>query len=83
MNLEQDLFGEDTSPIGGKRRKSRMSEHELEDLREHIDVITFNLGKVYQHAKDRTRKQSNRSSVRKKFQNSAQRSNSYNKSTGD
>lgn len=38
-----------------KRKKSHW--HELEDLREHIDLISFNLKKVYCHAKDRSRKE--------------------------
>lgn len=51
----------------GKLRRNKMSEHELEDLREHVDQISFNLGKVYQHAKDRSRKNSLRNSMKKKF----------------
>jgi hypothetical protein len=48
-------------------RKIKFSEHDLDDLREHIDAVSFNLGKVYHHAKDRSRKQSFRNSLKKKF----------------
>ncbi|MFA6236015.1 MAG: hypothetical protein WC635_01705 [Bacteriovorax sp.] len=40
-----------------KAKRNRLSDHELEELREHIDLISFNIGKVYQHAKDRSRKE--------------------------
>lgn len=39
-----------------KAKRNRLSDHELEELREHIDLISFNIGKVYRHAKDRSRK---------------------------
>ncbi len=66
----EDLWNEKMiSEQSGKTKKDRLHEHELEELREHIDLISFNIGKVYQHAKYRSRKGYNRSknSVKKKF----------------
>lgn len=40
-----------------KAKRIRLSDHELEELREHIDLISFNISKVYRHAKDRSRKE--------------------------
>lgn len=42
-----------------KVKRNKLNEHELEDLREHIDMISFNIGKVYRHAKDRSKKEFN------------------------
>lgn len=58
-------------------RRDRISEHELDDLKEHIDQISFNLGKVYQHAKDRSRKHSLRNSMKKKIQHFYKNDNLY------
>lgn len=62
-----DPFSDDVSLPCGKPRRAKVSEHELDDLREHMDSVSFNLGKVYQHARDRSRKQSIRNSMRKRF----------------
>jgi hypothetical protein len=43
-----------------KEKRSKANDHELEELREHIDLISFNIGKVYRHAKDRSRKEYNK-----------------------
>lgn len=53
-----------------KCKRNKLSEAELEELREHIDLISFNISKVYRHAKDRSRKEINRAktSFRKKLQ---------------
>jgi hypothetical protein len=53
---EDSLISEQTTKV----KRSRSSEHELEELREHIDLISFNIGKVYRHAKDRSRKEYNK-----------------------
>jgi hypothetical protein len=55
-----------------KKKKHIQDFNELEDLREHIDFISYNLGKVYQHAKDRSRKEFNKSknSLRRRFHHS-------------
>ncbi len=72
-----DKFWEDTSlEQNTKRKKIKMHEHELEELREHVDLIALNIGhnigKVYQHAKDRTRKElfKSKNTMRKKFHHS-------------
>lgn len=39
-----------------RAKRSQLCEDELEELREHIDLISFKIGKVYRHAKDRSRK---------------------------
>jgi hypothetical protein len=44
---------------GIKLKMQKISEYELEELREHIDHISFNIEKVYRHAKDRSRKEFN------------------------
>lgn len=65
----EDLWNEKkVSESAGNNKKNRLHEHELEELREHIDLISFNIGKVYQHAKYRSRKEYNRSknSMRRK-----------------
>lgn len=64
---ETQSYSDDSLISSGKIRKNKYSEHDLEDLREHIDAVSFNLGKVYHHAKDRSRKQSFRNSLKKKF----------------
>lgn len=43
-----------------KLKKNKFGEHELEDLKEHIESISFNISKVYRHAKDRSRKEYNK-----------------------
>lgn len=65
---EDSLMSEQTT----KAKRSRSSEHELEELREHIDLISFNIGKVYRHAKDRSRKEYNkaRHTLRRKLHHS-------------
>lgn len=62
----EDSGGVELQSIKCKRNK--LSEAELEELREHIDLISFNISKVYRHAKDRSRKEFNRAklSFRKK-----------------
>ena len=40
-------------------KRSKLSEVELEELREHVDLISFNIGKVYRHVKDQSRKEYN------------------------
>ena len=55
-----------------KAKRIKLSDHDLEELREHIDLISFNIGKVYRHAKDRSRKEYNKSkqTFRRKLQHS-------------
>lgn len=36
-----------------KYQREQLNAHELDELREHIDLISFNIGKVYHHAKVR------------------------------
>lgn len=43
-----------------KAKRNKLSDNDLEELREHIDLISFNIGKVYRHAKDRSRKEYNK-----------------------
>lgn|GEM_PF-707125 len=54
------------------KKRNKLSDHELEDLREHIDLISFNIGKVYRHAKDRSRKEYNKTkhTLRRKLHHS-------------
>lgn len=46
-----------------KGKRNVLSEHELDELREHVDLISFNIGKVYRHAKDRSRKEYNKAKM--------------------
>lgn len=66
--LEDSLKSEHTS----KEKRNKLNEHELEELREHIDLISFNIGKVYRHARDRSRKEYNqvKQSLRRKLHHS-------------
>lgn len=41
-------------------KRHKLSEHELDELREHVELISFNIEKVYRHAKDRSRKEYNK-----------------------
>lgn len=76
MKLSTDNgWGEETNvlaPNTVKYKRNKLCEHELEELREHIDLVSFNIAKVYRHAKDRTRKELNKSknSFRKKLHHS-------------
>lgn len=68
--ISENLWDEKPlSDQAGKAKRNKLQEHELEELREHIDLISFNIGKVYQHAKDRSRKEYNKSkhTMRKKI----------------
>ncbi|MDO9182913.1 MAG: hypothetical protein Q7U04_10925 [Bacteriovorax sp.] len=67
-NWEEDLVSEKST----KAKRKKLNEHELDELREHIDHISFNISKVYRHAKDRSRKEFNhaKNSFRRKFQHS-------------
>lgn len=67
MKPMQEPFSDEPSFQGGKPRRNLVSDIDLDDLREHVDTISFNIGKVYQHARDRSRKQSIRNSMRKRF----------------
>jgi hypothetical protein len=58
--LEQNIWDESLTDQATKIKRSQISEHDLEELREHIDLISFNIGKVYRHAKDRSRKEYNK-----------------------
>ncbi len=40
-----------------KLKKCKVDQSELEDLREHIDLISHKIDKVYRRAKDRNRKE--------------------------
>jgi hypothetical protein len=42
-----------------KLHRNKLSEIELDELREHVDLVSFNIEKVYRQAKDRTRKEYN------------------------
>lgn len=43
-------------------KRSKLSDHELDELREHIE-LSFNIGKVYYHAKERSRKEHSRAKI--------------------
>lgn len=43
-----------------KIKRNKLSDHELDQLREHVELVSFNIGKVYRHAKDRSRKEYNK-----------------------
>lgn len=73
MKASEDFWDEKVLvEHGGKAKRNKLHEHELLDLREHIELISFNITKVYHHAKDRSRKEYNKSkiSMRKKFHHS-------------
>jgi hypothetical protein len=55
QNWEDGLYSSQSTKV----RRNKLSQHELEELREHIDQISFNISKVYRHAKDRSRKEYN------------------------
>lgn len=64
MKLSLDRgWDEDTmvSEQAAKTKRNKISSHELDELREHIDLISFNILKVYHHAKDRSKKELNKS----------------------
>lgn len=42
-----------------KFNRNKLSEFELNELRENLDLISFNIEKVYRQAKDRSRKEFN------------------------
>jgi hypothetical protein len=44
----------------GGHRKRRKYDYDLEELREHIDLVSHSLGRVYHHARERTGKENNR-----------------------
>lgn len=67
MEPMQDPFYDDNALTTVKHRRTKMSDSELEDLRDTLDSVSFNLGKAYQHAKDRSRKQWQRNQMRKRF----------------
>ncbi len=45
-----------------KHKKSKFNIHqrELDELKEHVDLISFNISKVYRQARDRSRKEYNK-----------------------
>lgn len=55
-----------------KVKRGQFNEHDLEELREHIDLVSYNIGKVYRHAKERTRKECNQAkhTLRRKLRHS-------------
>jgi len=63
----QDSFLDDSAFSSGKKVRGKLTDNELDDMREYVDSVSFNLGKAYQHAKDRSRKQSQRNLMRKKI----------------
>ena len=44
-------------------KRNILREHELEELHVHVDLISFNIEKVYRHAKDRSRKEYNKAKM--------------------
>ncbi|MDD4973802.1 MAG: hypothetical protein PHY93_05595 [Bacteriovorax sp.] len=70
--LGQNIWEDGLTEQATKVKRSQLSEHDLEELREHIDLISFNIGKVYRHAKDRSRKEYNkaRHTLRRKIHHS-------------
>jgi len=71
--VAENLWDEDTSSeLTTKLKRKKIIELELEDLRDHVERISFNIDKVYRHAKDQSRKEYNhaKQSFRRKLQNS-------------
>lgn len=63
MKVSADNGWDESSVISGqsiKAKRNKLTDHELDELREHIDLISYNIGKVYRHAKDRSRKEYNK-----------------------
>lgn len=52
-----------------KQKKSKLNayEYDLDELKEHIELVSFNLSKVYRQAKDRSRKGSKKAKHGTKF----------------
>lgn len=67
MEPMQESFFDESGLSSGKKPRNKLTDIELDDLREYVDSVSFNLGKAYQHAKDRSRKQSQRNLMRKKI----------------
>jgi len=63
----KDHFYDESALTTVKHRRTKMSDSEQEDLRDTFDNVSFNLGKAYQHAKDRSRKQWQRNQMRKRL----------------
>ncbi len=64
MKFLSDNEWDDGSMVAGhsvKSKRKKLCNHELDELREHIDLISFNILKVYHHAKDRSKKEFNKS----------------------
>ena len=71
--MADKLWDEDfSSELTTKAKRKKLNELELEDLRDHVDRISFNIDKVYRHAKVQSRKEYNqdKQTFRRKLQNS-------------
>ena len=69
--MADKLWDEDSSSeLTTKAKRKKLNELELEDLRDHVDRISFNIDKVYRHAKDQSRKEYNQAKLtfRRKLQ---------------
>ena len=77
MKLEETLESMVSAKVKSSQlsfvKKNRSIDYELDELREHVDNISFNISKVYRHAEKRSRKKmrkemnKNRNNLKEKY----------------